>query len=100
MILEPISNISNQVKSLQPLKGDTQHPGHVHTIELLDNFTHVGPNGIHQCLVCEVLGPSIERRFNAYENSKLPGRVAKEICKQIVQGVSYMHSKGVVHGSE
>ena len=82
MILEPISNISNQVKSLQTLKGDTQHPGHVHTIELLDSFTHVGPNGIHQCLVSEVLRPSIESRINAYENSKLPGRVAKEICKQ------------------
>lgn len=56
MILEPISNISNQVKSLQTLKGDVQHPGHVNAIELLDNSIHVGPNGIRQCLVSESLG--------------------------------------------
>ena len=46
MILKPISNISNPVKSLQSLKGDVQHPGHVNTIELLDNSIHVGPNRI------------------------------------------------------
>ncbi len=31
-----------------------------HIIQLLDNFVHHGPNGTHQCLVFELLGPALE----------------------------------------
>jgi serine/threonine-protein kinase SRPK3 len=36
--------------------------GHLHSkyiVQLLDDFFHQGPNGTHQCLVFELLGPTV-----------------------------------------
>ena len=30
---------------------DIHHPGHQHVIQLLDTFTHKGPNGVHVVMV-------------------------------------------------
>ncbi|PVU85838.1 hypothetical protein BB559_006751 [Furculomyces boomerangus] len=35
------------------------HIGHNHVIQLLDSFEHSGPNGIHVCMVFEVLGENL-----------------------------------------
>ncbi|KAL2066601.1 hypothetical protein VTL71DRAFT_2672 [Oculimacula yallundae] len=35
-----------------------------HIVQLLDDFVHEGPNGLHQCLVFELLGPCVD--FVAY----------------------------------
>ncbi|KAF7328011.1 Protein kinase [Mycena kentingensis (nom. inval.)] len=37
---------------------DPMEDGSQHVVQILDHFVHEGPNGRHQCLVQEVLGPS------------------------------------------
>lgn len=58
---------------------------HKHIVRLLDNFEHPGPNGTHNCLVLELLGPSVatvtEERF---AGNRLPGYTAKKACKEMV----------------
>jgi len=37
-----------------------------YNVQLLDSFFRGGPNGVHQCLVFELLGPSVEHVINDY----------------------------------
>lgn len=37
-------------------------------IQLLDGFLHEGPNGTHQCLVFELLGPTLANIVNLYHH--------------------------------
>lgn len=37
-----------------------------HIVKRFDEFVHHGPNGRHQCLVFELLGPSVETVANDY----------------------------------
>jgi serine/threonine-protein kinase SRPK3 len=64
---------------------------------MLDHFTHAGPNGSHNCLVLELLGPSVADYLDGGTN-RLPGNVAKRIAKDTLLGLQYLHKKGVAHG--
>ncbi|OJZ90478.1 hypothetical protein ASPFODRAFT_28968 [Aspergillus luchuensis CBS 106.47] len=69
----------NILKSLN----DTQH-----IVRLLDHFDVEGPNGIHSCLVLEMLGP----------NGRLPGSLAKGVARQALMGLDALHRREVAHG--
>lgn len=61
----------------------------------LETFVHNGPNGEHLCMVTPLLGPSIteSRRFNWDDTPFL-----KDICYQLLEGMDFMHSRGLGHG--
>ena len=82
---------------------DTSHPGYTHVLTLIDHFQHTGPNGTHLCLVSEVLGPSIGELLNApgrhaTDSTRYPKTVVREISRQALLGLQYIHNAGVVHG--
>lgn len=74
------------------------HPGKKHIIQLWDHFKHVGPNGIHVCLILELLGPSVVSEAESYKDGRLPADVAWEACKQTAQGLEYIHANNIAHG--
>lgn len=80
-------------KSLPPMND------HKHIVRLLDNFDHPGPNGTHNCLVLELLGPSvatvIEERF---AGNRLPGYTAKKACKEMALALEALHAQDIGHG--
>ena len=78
-------------------EGPEEYPGKRYIVELLDQFEVSGPNGHHQCLVTEALGPWVLRGFNHEPLS--PGQ-SWEVAKQLVEATVYMHSLNIVHGSE
>ena len=43
-------------------------PGSQRIVKLLDHFIHEGPNGKHQCLVFELLGPSVKAIIKEYQS--------------------------------
>ena len=69
---------------------------------LMDHFTIQGPNGKHDCLAYEVLGPSIARVLGdstgADTIAYLTLQSARKIIYQVLLGLDYMHSVGLVHG--
>ncbi|KAJ6613433.1 kinase-like domain-containing protein [Mycena sp. CBHHK59/15] len=68
-------------------------------MEFLDDFKVEGPNGTHQCIVTEVLGPSIGTDVDEiYDEERYPIEIAKKLVAQVIRGVAYLHSCGVVHG--
>ncbi|KAM0696774.1 hypothetical protein Q7P36_004023 [Cladosporium allicinum] len=78
--------------------GSVDLPGRNHVPELFDCFEIQGPNGVHQCLVMELLGPSMASLAESYAANRLPGDIACKVARQVVQAVAYMHRMGVVHG--
>jgi serine/threonine-protein kinase SRPK3 len=78
--------------------GPIDHPGRNNVPELFDSCEVRGPNGVHQCLVMELLGSSMASLAESYTANRLPGSVAWKVCRQVVQAVAYVHRMGVVHG--
>ncbi|KAF8590156.1 kinase-like protein [Ramaria rubella] len=74
------------------------HPGRRHVIGFLDHFRHRGPNGNHVCMVFEVLGENLLGLIKRYQNKGVPMPLVKQIAKQVLLGLDYMHRQcGVIH---
>lgn len=76
---------------------DPTHDGYHHVLALLDSFTQDGPNGQHMCLVYKAMGEPI-RRFQArFPQHRFPTPLMKRISKQLLLGLDYTNSCGLVH---
>ena len=74
------------------------HPGRSHVISFLDHFRHKGPNGTHVCMVFEVLGENLLGLIKRHQNKGVPMPMVKQIAKQVLLGLDYMHRCcGVIH---
>lgn len=77
----------------------SHHPRPKHVVHLLDNFELKSPNGCHQCLVFELLGPNVPDTIDAhFPSGRLPGKLAKAIAKQSLIGLDVLHRSGIGHG--
>lgn len=77
---------------------DLHHPGHEHVIQLLDTFTHKGPNGVHVVMVFEVLGENLLGLIRRYKHRGIPIIFVKQIAKQLLSALDFLHRKcGVIH---
>ncbi|KAI0628916.1 kinase-like domain-containing protein [Trametes polyzona] len=81
-----------------PPSPSATHPGRSHVISFLDHFRHKGPNGTHVCMVFEVLGENLLGLIKRHQNKGVPMHLVKQIAKQILLGLDYMHRCcGVIH---
>lgn len=89
----------DEIKLLQKLTdGQDDQLGAKYTLNLLDNFVHTGPNGRHVVMTFEVLGENLLALIKKYEHRGIPLVYVKQISKQILLGLDYMHRKcGVIH---
>ena len=69
-------------------------------VQILDDFLHKGPNGCHQCLVFELLGPTVNLIVNDYhgEGERLDTETLIKISTQLLQAITFMHESGYAHG--
>ncbi|KAM0191956.1 hypothetical protein ACHAPI_008676 [Fusarium lateritium] len=59
------------------------HPGSPHVNRMLDYFTLFGPNGSHDCLVLELVGPNVANTVDLRcKDDRLPGKLAKSFALQ------------------
>ncbi|KAK7052096.1 kinase-like domain-containing protein [Favolaschia claudopus] len=95
--VDEIKLLQRLVTSSDPNKPVT-HPGKSHVISFLDHFRHTGPNGKHVCMVFEVLGENLLGLIKRHQNKGVPLPLVKQIAKQVLQGLDYMHRCcGVIH---
>lgn len=81
------------------LSGGEDEQGKQYILQLLNDFEFHGPNGVHRCIVAELLGPSLASDIeDVYPSEIFPVPVSKSIIKQVAYGVRYLHRKGIVHG--
>ena len=73
------------------------HLGSQLVVQLLGNFEQWGPNGKHQCLVLETLGPSLLSCIRQ-NRAGLSMNKVKEVMSQVLQGLDFLHSSaGIIH---
>lgn len=80
--------------------GSAENHGKRHILQLLDRFEHNGPNGVHACLVLELLGPGIVAEAQRRKDGRLPAEIAWEACKQTAQALEYIHANNIAHGGQ
>ena len=90
---------NNEVKIYNHLASRSgTHPGSDRVLAPLDHFKVQGPNGEHDVLAFQVVGPHLEDMLNA--DSPAVRRAIKSIAYQIALGISFLHDCGVVHGGQ
>ncbi|KAJ7232687.1 kinase-like domain-containing protein [Mycena rebaudengoi] len=83
-----------------PLNADSPdlHPGKSHFLDLLDHVDHYDHNGFHTGIVTKVFAQSLLPFTEAHKQTRIPLHLAKQIAKQLLLGLDYMHqSCGIVH---
>ena len=75
----------------------SNRPGYQHLMTMTDSFQISGPNGTHECLVLELLGPSVAGYLDARSMERLPGTLAKTIAKQALLGLCFLHERRIAH---
>lgn len=80
------------------VSANPDHPGRSNVVSLLDSFKHVGPNGVHVCMVFEVLGENLLGLIKRYNHKGIPQTLVKQITKQVLLGLDYLHREcGIIH---
>lgn len=89
----------DEIKLLQRIvAANPTHPGKAHVVQLLDSFEHKGPNGLHVCMVFEVLGENLLGLIKRYNHRGIPMALVKQITKQVLLGLDYLHREcGIIH---
>lgn len=76
------------------LSGDSK----THCLGLLDTFQLKGPRGTHECIVMPVVGGNIMDQATRYTDNRIPTAIMKEITKQLLLGLCFLHDKcEVIH---
>lgn len=69
-----------------------------YVVQLLNTFSHAGPNGTHICLVFEVLGVNLLEIIKFYQYKGIPVNLCRRISKQVLVGLDYLHRFcGIIH---
>lgn len=90
---------STVLQTLATAAHDANQPGYQYLMMMKDFFEITGPNGRHECLVLELLGPSVADYLDAHSyDERLPGELAKRVVKQTLLGLAFLHERGIAHG--
>ncbi|XP_034052371.1 SRSF protein kinase 3 [Gymnodraco acuticeps] len=71
----------------------SRRPSSQRIVQLLDEFKLAGVNGVHMCLVLELLGPDLRSWQLCFGNPGLAQRSVKQILTQILQGLEHLHTQ-------
>uniref|UniRef100_A0A2K5LNQ5 non-specific serine/threonine protein kinase n=1 Tax=Cercocebus atys TaxID=9531 RepID=A0A2K5LNQ5_CERAT len=85
---------SDEIKLLKCVQeSDPSDPNKDMVIQLIDGFKISGVNGIHVCMVFEVLGHHLLKWIIKSNYQGLPVRCVKRVIRWFLQGLDYLHSK-------
>ncbi|KAF2968431.1 hypothetical protein GQX73_g5125 [Xylaria multiplex] len=106
-----VSKISESTNEVQILRHLSQvapvQEFQQHITQLLAQFEHQGPNGLHKCLVFELMGPTVNVMVEELPQFKprmwgmkvrYPPHMAKSILRQSLQSLVFLHKHGIAHG--
>jgi serine/threonine-protein kinase SRPK3 len=84
-----------EIKVLEHLKNAA---GNVRITNLHETFTIRGPNGLHQCLVLDLGGPSLGHVTLYCKRPPVP--FLKAAARKLAEGLAALHAAGVCHGGK
>ncbi|XP_054637430.1 SRSF protein kinase 3 [Dunckerocampus dactyliophorus] len=84
----------DEIKLLRCVRDSDPSDSHRETIvQLIDDFKISGVNGVHVCMVLEVLGHQLLKWIIKSNYMGLPLVCVKSIIRQVLQGLDYLHTK-------
>ena len=73
-------------------------PARENVLRLVSSFQHDGPNGLHVCMLFEVLGCNLLSMVKASNYKGLPLPLVKRIIREALTGIDFLHSRcGIIH---
>ena len=88
----------NDLKTIYNGQKDHFESDDCHVVQLLNAFIYQGPYGRHFCMVFEILGVNLLEIIKRYEYRGIPLPICKEISKQVLIGLHYLHKYcGIIH---
>ena len=94
--LHKLRKLSNTSVGLQRELAIHQQLKHTHVAELIDFFFIHEKHKVYVVLE-HVLGSSLQEVLEATPDSVLPSAMARRFMRQLLLGLDYVHSQGVVH---
>lgn len=76
---------------------DRSHPGYKFICHLIDDFQMEGPNGMHVCLVFELMGETLDTYRTVFEKQMTPNLLMRKFTYQLLLALDYAHDSGVIH---
>ncbi|KAI1892994.1 hypothetical protein AGOR_G00139230 [Albula goreensis] len=84
----------DEIKLLKCVRdSDPADPYRETIVQLIDDFKISGVNGVHVCMVLEVLGHQLLKWIIKSNYMGLPLICVKSILRQVLQGLDYLHTK-------
>ncbi|XP_074872712.1 SRSF protein kinase 3 isoform X2 [Carettochelys insculpta] len=84
----------DEIKLLKCVRdSDPSDPKRENIVHLLEDFKISGINGVHVCMVLEVLGHQLLKWIIKSNYQGLPLPCVKSIVRQVLQGLDYLHTK-------
>ncbi len=67
-------------------------------VRLLDSFYHQGPNGLHMCMVFELLGYNLLSVVKRYNYQCIPISIVKSMVRQMCTALDFLHRQcSIIH---
>lgn len=84
----------DEIKILKSVReSDPIDPKRNKTVQLLNDFKISGVNGVHVCMVFEVLGHHLLKLIIKSNYRGIPRNNVRTIMRQVLEGLDYLHSK-------
>ncbi|CAH2002751.1 unnamed protein product [Acanthoscelides obtectus] len=84
----------DEIKILKSVReSDPSDPKRNKTVQLLNDFKISGINGVHVCMVFEVLGHHLLKLIIKSNYRGIPLANVRTIMRQVLEGLDYLHSK-------
>lgn len=89
----------DEIKLLKDVRdADPNDPKRNKTVQLLNDFKISGINGLHVCMVFEVLGDNLLKLIIKSDYRGIPRNNVKRIIRQVLEGLDYLHTKcNIIH---
>ncbi|CAH0561437.1 unnamed protein product [Brassicogethes aeneus] len=84
----------DEIKILKEVREtDLNDPKRNKTVQLLNDFKISGVNGLHICMIFEVLGSNLLKLIIKSKYKGIPLNNVKCIIRQVLEGLQYLHDK-------
>ncbi|XP_014217863.1 SRSF protein kinase 2, partial [Copidosoma floridanum] len=84
----------DEIKLLKDVRDtDPNDPKRNKTVQLLNDFKISGINGLHVCMVFEVLGHNLLKLIIRSNYRGIPRNNVRRIIRQVLEGLDYLHNK-------
>ncbi|KAI9989595.1 hypothetical protein PInf_019880 [Phytophthora infestans] len=71
----------------------TEQQEAIKVIRLVDSFEHKGPNGVHVCMVFEMMGDNLLTLIKYYNYRGVPMQLVQRLTRDIMEGLAFLHDK-------